>query len=573
MFEALKRLQLQKRGMSCGRIRRKQSDSEVMEILRFSPWVKASAFFAFFVCLSILVTYKPVRDAVFLERPLQAMAVIAVVLAVAVVQFFANHPNSFRRNSRVTLIFGLILLQLVLVKVIGVSVRSSGIPEQFAFLLMPYALGPLALSVLLGRTQGIFVAVFGSLWGCLLVPVPYLFPFLVTSLVTGFVAVYVTNQVRKRSRLVRAGVYVGITGLALTAAVGFISLDGVTLTEMTREDWRLLGLQVFCVLLVGTFTATVVSGTLPVLESLFRVTTDISWIELADLNHPLLKRMTIEAPGTYHQSLVVANLSEAAAECIGANPTMCRVCSYFHDIGKLAKPEYYIENISEEHNPHDDLTPTMSALVIISHVKDGIDLALKHKLSSEILHVIEQHHGSSLIYFFYRRALDQQENFKRQVEDGNANEEDIPEVDPKNFRYPGPKPQFRESAIISLADAVEGASRTLAKPTPAKISQLIEEIVQSRIRDGQLDECDLTFAELEAIKKSFQATLRSMLHNRVAYPKATDDRRSPEEAASARDPEQGGGGTRRRKGASGGVEVARKGGGRKHPDGAMGSAA
>ncbi len=540
--------------MSCGRTRRKQSDSELAETLRYSPWVKACIFLAFLVGFSLLAVYKPVPGAVFADRPFQAVAVISIIFSVAIVQFFANHPNSFRRNSPVTLILGLILLQLVLVKVIGATVRASDTPEQFAFLLMPYALGPLALSVLLGRTQGIFVAVFGSLWGCLVVPSDFLFPFLVTSLVTGFVAVYVTNQVRKRSRLVRAGVYVGLTGFALTAACGFIQIDGTALTEMTEADWRFLGLQICCVLLVGTFTATVVSGTLPVLETLFHVTTDISWIELADLNHPLLKRMTIEAPGTYHHSLVVANLSEAAAESIGANATMCRVCSYFHDIGKLVKPEYYIENISEKNNPHDDLTPTMSALVIIAHVKDGIDLALKNNLSSEIIHVIEQHHGNSLIYFFYRRALDQQEQFKRKVEEDNANEEDIPEVDPKSFRYPGPKPQFRESAIISLADAVESASRTLAKPTPAKIGQLIDEIVQSRIRDGQLDECDLTFAELEAIKRSFQATLRSMLHNRISYPKPADDRRPPEESVGASD---GGASAASRK-RRGGAEVAKK---------------
>ncbi len=233
--------------------------------------------------------------------------------------------------------------------------------------------------------------------------------------------------------------------------------------------------------------------------------------------------MTLEAPGTYHHSLVVANLSEAAAEAIGARATKCRVCAYFHDIGKLEKPEYFIENIAEGHNPHDDLTPTMSALVIIAHVKNGVDMALKNKLNSEIIDIIEQHHGTSLVYYFYRRALDQQEEMREQAEEGNANEEDIPEVEKKGFRYPGPKPQFKESGIISLADAVESASRSLQKPTPQKIEQTIDEIINTRIRDGQLDECDLTMHELNVIRKSFNQTLRSMMHNRISYPKDDSD--------------------------------------------------
>jgi putative nucleotidyltransferase with HDIG domain len=237
------------------------------------------------------------------------------------------------------------------------------------------------------------------------------------------------------------------------------------------------------------------------------MTTDISWLEQADLNHPLMRRLSIEAPGTYHHSLVLANLSEAAAEAIGANASMCRVCSYFHDIGKLAKPEYFIENMSPDENPHDDLTARMSAL------------ALKHRLNSRIIDVIEQHHGNSLVYYFYRRALDQKKEIIRLVEQDKAREDDVPDVTEEGFRYPGPKPQFRESAIISLADAVEGASRTLGKPTPARVEQMVEDIVRDRILDHQLDECDLTLCELAEIKASFVKTLLSMTHGRIKYPK------------------------------------------------------
>ena len=198
---------------------------------------------------------------------------------------------------------------------------------------------------------------------------------------------------------------------------------------------------------------------------------------------------------------------------------MCRVCSYFHDIGKLSKPEYFIENMSPDENPHDDLTARMSALVLIAHVKDGVDLALKHRLNSRIIDVIEQHHGNSLVYFFYRRALDQKKEIIRLVEQDKAREDDVPEVTEEGFRYPGPKPQFKESAIISLADAVEGASRTLGKPTPARVEQMVEDIVRDRILDHQLDECDLTLSELAEIKASFVKTLLSMSHGRIKYPK------------------------------------------------------
>src|SRR5947208_11241098 len=187
--------------------------------------------------------------------------------------------------------------------------------------------------------------------------------------------------------------------------------------------------------------------------------------------------MTIEAPGTYHTSVVVANLAEAAAEAVDANATLCRVCSYFHDVGKLVKPEYFTENMSAERNPHNDLAPTMSALIIIAHVKEGVDLALKHKLNQQIIDIIQEHHGTSLVAYFYKRALQQQEDARQGGKIMNIREEDIPEVREESFRYPGPKPQSKECAILSLADGIESASRSIEKVTPQKVDQLIDDIV------------------------------------------------------------------------------------------------
>jgi hypothetical protein len=243
---------------------------------------------------------------------------------------------------------------------------------------------------------------------------------------------------------------------------------------------------------------------------------------------------------------VVANLAESAAEAIGANATMCRVCAYFHDVGKLVKPLYFTENMSFERNPHDDLAPSMSALIIIAHVKEGVDLSLKHKLNQRIIDIIQEHHGTSLVYYFFQRALQQQEDARAGGKIMNIREEDIPEVQEESFRYPGPKPQTKESAIVSLADIVESASRSLEKPTPQKVEQLVNELIEERIADGQLDECDLTLGELRVIAERFRFTLMTMLHTRIAYPKGesrftpTEDdavRMRPDVMASLRKPE------------------------------------
>ena len=226
-------------------------------------------------------------------------------------------------------------------------------------------------------------------------------------------------------------------------------------------------------------------------------------------------------------------LAEAAAERIGANAGMCRTCAYFHDIGKLVKPEYFTENMRTERNPHDELAPTMSALILIAHVKEGVDLALKHNLNARIIEVIQQHHGNSVVRYFYNRALRQQEVAREETRLANLHEDDVPEVHEENFRYSGPLPSSRESAIISLADAVESASRSLEKPSPQRIEELVAEIVDDRVADHQLDGCDLTFHELHEVVDSFSFTLGSMLHRRVAYPKKT----AVESGASTATPE------------------------------------
>jgi len=487
--------------------------NELLRSLERASFIKVLIFAGFTAGLAFLIFSGQQPE------PTKNFVIALLFLAIAMTQLWINQPNTFSQNSRVLLVFGTILVQLAVTKLLLVLCNDDTfrfLKPEMAGLIAPYAFAPLVLSVLLGRNHGLYAAVSVSLWSSVLFG-KIDAPLLVTSLISGFTAVYLTLQVRRRSKLIRAGVGVGLAIWLLSLTFGLIG--PISLFAPMANDWGLIGLQSALAVGNGIVTAMVVGGALPILEHLFQITTDISWLEASDLNHPLLRRMTIEAPGTYHHSLVVANLAEAAAEAIGANATLCRVCSYFHDVGKLVKPEYFTENMNFERNPHDDLAPTMSALIIIAHVKEGVDLALKHKLNQRIIDIIQEHHGTSLVYYFYQRALQQQEDTRAGGKITNIREEDIPEVREESFRYSGPKPQTKESAIVSLADMVESASRSIEKPTPQKIEQLVDELIEERIADRQLDECDLTLGDLKIIADRFRFTLMTMLHSRIAYPK------------------------------------------------------
>ena len=537
MFDFLKRNQLVRRGFASKKVRRRRTRNETLRSLEYSPYVKALIFLAFAGVLAFLVFSGQQPE------PTKNFVIALLILATAITQLWINQPKTFAQNSRILLVFGLIFAQLAVTKLVLVLCNSGNyriLTPQMAGLITPYAFSALVLSVLLGRHHGLFGAVFASIWSSVLFG-PIDAPLLVTSLISGFTAVSLTLQVRRRAKLIRAGIGVGFAIWALSLTFAWIG--PINLFSVTGNDWRMIGLQSAYAIGNGIITAMIVGGALPMLEHLFQITTDISWLEASDLNHPLLRRMTIEAPGTYHHSLVVANLAEAAAEAIGANATLCRVCSYFHDVGKLVKPEYFTENMNFERNPHDDLAPTMSALIIIAHVKEGVDLALKHKLNHRIIDIIQEHHGTSLVYYFYQRALQQQEDARAGGKIMNMRAEDIPDVREESFRYGGPKPQTKESAIVSLADIVESASRSLEKPTPQKIEQLVNELIEERIADGQLDECDLTLGDLRVIAERFRFTLMTMLHSRIAYPRpeskfptTRDDGMRPDVMAATRRP-------------------------------------
>lgn len=374
--------------------------------------------------------------------------------------------------------------------------------------ILPLSFAPLLAVILIGPATAVVVGAWTSFAAAVLFENS--FSILAMGLLVTIVVAHVARQLRKRSRMIRIGLWIGLSQ----------TLYGLSLAFLTQLPANWVLLQSGAAIISGVLVALIALILLPLFESLFKITTDITLLELSDMSHPLLQRMAIEAPGTYHHSLMVANLAQAAALEIGANALLVRVCAYFHDIGKLTKPEFFVENTQYKENPHDDLTPSMSTLVIISHVKEGLTMARRAKLPPPLIDAIEQHHGTGLVAFFYHRAKVQLDAASTEHPNGQARP-----VGEADFRYPGPKPRTPEMGILLLADSVEAASRSMEKPTPSRIENLVNEIVDTRLQDHQLDDCDLTFSQLNAIKRSFVFSLTNMLHGRVPYPK--DEDRNP----------------------------------------------
>ena len=286
---------------------------------------------------------------------------------------------------------------------------------------------------------------------------------------------------------------------AVLTTVSFLQPPGET-PLTTLLAWNIpLGLA------GGLGSSLVAMALIPLFETIFNYTTDIKLLELASLNHPLMKELIAKAPGTYHHSLMVGSMSEAAAEEIGANPLLAKVMAYYHDIGKMDHAQYFIENQRGGVNPHDHISPNMSKTILISHVKDGAELGLKHKLGRAIVDGILQHHGTTLISYFYNKACEEQDV-------------DIDCVQENDFRYPGPKPQFKEAALLMLADSIEAASRSLDEPTPGRLTSLVRNIIQAKFLDGQLEECDLTLKDLSVIEDSYRRVILGIYHQRIDYP-------------------------------------------------------
>ena len=448
----------------------------------------------------------------FLKRTI--LTLLLLFATVAYVKY--GLPDFYKNNRAVAVTATCLIINLLLIR-LTMEVGYGVFRENSPFLALlpyvaPYIFAPIITAALVGIGPAFVSALILSVLFSILQDNSI--EFLLIAFLAGIVSSFTAAGITKRAMLVKAGTIAGFTA---GFAIFILGLAG-NLSMIVVSQQALISV------IAGILTGVVAVGILPVFEQLFKITTDITLLELTDFNHPLLRRMQIEAPGTYHHSLMVANLSENAAAEIGASPLLCRVCCFFHDIGKLVKPDYFTENQTGSINPHNEKKPSMSALVIKAHVKEGVELATKYKLPKVIIDVIRQHHGTGLIQYFYHQAQQKQ---NEQIDlpisfDPNKSPEKSPEtkkVDESTYRYDGPRPSFRESAIIFFADSVEAASRSLKKVTQPALEELIDNIITSRINDGQLDNCPLTFQELYAIKSSFTYTLLNMLHSRVEYPK------------------------------------------------------
>lgn len=366
-------------------------------------------------------------------------------------------------------------------------------PEISPYLL-PTPLAAMFATLLVSAREGLLVAVLTTI-GAMLLGLSG-GANIVAVLAWSISAVVATSFMKERRQLFYVGLFLVGSGATIGAVATLAS--GANADFLTSAGWGAIG---------GMLAAVLGWGLLPFLEHLFGVTTDVRLLELGNPAHPLLRALMVEAPGTYSHSIMTANLCEAAAEAIGANSLLARVGAYYHDIGKMRRPGFFVENQGGGENPHDGTTPTLSALIITAHVREGVDLAVQHKLPREIVDIIQQHHGTSLVSFFYNKAAEG---------DGPVLEAD--------FRYDGEKPQSREAALVMLADSSEAAVRAVKKPSPTRIEAAVRRIVEAKVADGQLDDANLTLSDIERVVKTYSKMLASVYHPRVEYPDAVPRR-------------------------------------------------
>lgn len=417
---------------------------------------------------------------------------ILVLLFVVTVYFILYEPKIFHDTP------SLILIGILSVAIIFVA--RAIIISPFPSYLIPLASVSMFLAIFFNSRMAIFMTVVLSI--VMGINVENSLNFVITFLFGGIIGIFSIRNITRRWHIIRAGILVGLTNSLIIITIGF--LNNINFDIFIADSmWGFIN---------GVVCAFIVMGFLPLLEDLFKMTTPITLLELTDMNHPLLKQMMIKAPGTYHHSLMVGNLAEAASEAIGANSLLARVGAYYHDVGKIEKAEYFSENQTNVKSLHDKLTPSMSRLIITNHVKDGVELSKKYKLKKSISDFIEQHHGTGLIYYFYQKALERVEDETMLKEEG--------------FRYPGPKPQTKETAIVLLADSVEAASRALANPTPSRVEELVHRVINNKFIDGQLDECDLTLKDLNKIAEVFIRIIIGILHSRVGYSSEDENKHS-----------------------------------------------
>lgn len=413
---------------------------------------------------------------------------IALAILVALVLFIEysyisrERPDIYISNKFIILISSINIITIMLS-------LSLNIISPY---LIPIACGAMLMTILIEYRLSLFVNLLNLVFVSVVVGFnPSVIILSAIAIVLGSTSV---KKVQQRNDIIYSTVYIAIVLAVLTLTVGMISSNNL------KENLIQTGFIIIGVLISGILSV----GLLPFYESIFDVVTNIKLLELSNPNQPLMKKLLMEAPGTYHHSMMVANLAEAAAEVVGGNPVIARVGAYYHDIGKTKRPYFFGENQIGKENPHDKITPNLSTLIILSHTKDGLEMAKEHKIPKIIQDIIVQHHGTTLVKYFYYKVKNSAENPE--------------EINEEDFRYPGPIPDTKESGILMLADSVEASVRSIPEPTKDKIENMVNNIINDKINNNQLINCDLTLKDIELIRKSFLKTLDGIYHHRIEYP-------------------------------------------------------
>ncbi|WP_078552780.1 HD family phosphohydrolase [Bacillus alkalicellulosilyticus] len=435
-------------------------------------------------------------DETFNLYPYVGLALL-IALMIGMLGYYLNEvKTTAKTNNSHLLMFTLIFI--VTITVMKITSFLENLDYTGVGLIVPVAVGTMLLTMLIHERVALFSSIFFAIIASVLfnneTVGTFNFTYGVYVLFSSFAGVYFLGKTNRTSRILKAGLFV--------SSINIISILSILFMKSFQQSGIEIGMHIGFAFLSGFLAAVLTLGLLPFFEAGFGILSTTKLIELSNPNHPLLRKILLEAPGTYHHSVVVGNLAEAACESVGANGLLARVGSYYHDLGKTRRPHFFIENQMKMDNPHDKISPQLSKTIIISHPYDGADLLREFKMPKEIIDIAEQHHGTTLLKFFYHKA-------------NQDSESPIPE---SQFRYPGPKAQTKVSAIVGIADSVEAAVRSISKPTPDKIDALVRKIINDRLEDGQFDECDLTMRELDKIAISICETLKGTFHSRIEYP-------------------------------------------------------
>lgn len=423
---------------------------------------------------------------------------VGMLMSAALIYIYQQNREIYEHAGHLYLL-GIIVLVVMGVGKAIIAINVTQWPEfgaQFGYMVPVAAAGMLIAILLDSRLAVLIVAVLSLLLG---VMTENQLRFGLVALIGGITGVYSVSKLSQRGDLVRAGIYTSGANVVAIFIVGLVNGSPLALLISTSLALGVIN---------GILSSILTNGLLPFLENTFHITSPVRLLEISNPNNVLLKRLLTEAPGTYHHCIIVGNLAESATDALGGDSLLVRVGAYYHDIGKSKRPYFFIENQMTVDNPHDKITPSLSTLILTSHVKDGVEMAREHKLPQGIIDIIEQHHGTSLVTYFYHKALE------------NDRTETVTE---EEFRYEGPKPRTREAAIVMLADSVEAAVRSLQNPTQGRVEGLVRKIIKDKLNDGQLEECDLTFKDLNVIACAFVRVLSGIFHNRVEYPDMTQE--------------------------------------------------